>query len=246
MVRSRKRPSPWLVHRQPRRSRTGLSKGRLDASELAIVRHTLASLAEDGIIPGEGIDELMEHTAAAVSSRMLASAPKPPPVELPPSPPSPPTVPDRIAYLDASREAQHWVKIWGSARGAYSAASSERGRGRKPEWLRILAALADKEEREEVGRLPARKYKFASISRKPAVPINQSVKDGYIVCLVDGSKRTFLTRYLLAKFGMTPQDYRIHFGLPSDYPMTASNYRALKSQQAHDQGLGLPPGKARK
>lgn len=177
---------------------------------------------------------------------MLPAAPKPAKIEVaPPPPPAKREVPERIVHKDASKEAKHRIEIWGSARDAFAAASAARGNGRKPKWLRILAALADNEQRDEVRRLPASKYKFASISRKPAVPIDESIKDGYIVCLIDGSRRTLLTRYLLAKFDMTPQDYRVHFSLPSDYPMTAKNYRALKSQQAHDQGLGLPPGKAR-
>lgn len=250
MARTRNRPSSFLAHRRVRRSRPEVVKHRLGALELDIVKHTLASLAAAGLISPDDLDGLLNRMSAAVSARIVATKPArdqpllPAPVE---ARSAQPQRGNRIPDPDPFREAGALIRKWGSARAALEAATADRGRGRKPAWLKILAESADMEERREASRRTSSEYKFASIPRKPAVPIGQSVKDDYIVCLVDGSKRTFLTRYLLAKFGMTPQDYRIHFGLPSDYPMTASNYRALKSRQAHDQGLGLPSSwKARK
>ncbi|MCZ7861246.1 MucR family transcriptional regulator [Agrobacterium salinitolerans] len=139
-------------------------------------------------------------------------------------------------------EAQSWIDEWGSAREALRKAMVGRdGPGRKPDWLKKLEELADEEQRLEVKQRPADQYEFAHISRTPAVPISKSLVGKHIICLVDGAKKTFLTRYLLAKYGMTPQDYRIHFGLPSDYPMTATAYRDRKSELAVNQGLGRGP-----
>jgi hypothetical protein len=53
----------------------------------------------------------------------------------------------------------------------------------------------------------------------PAVPIHQSVKHDYIICLEDGQKVVQLKHHLRAKFRMTPRQYRAKWDLPDDYPM---------------------------
>ncbi len=76
----------------------------------------------------------------------------------------------------------------------------------------------------------------------PAVPIKQSVKPEYIVCLDDGKKLKMLKRHLKATYNMTPDDYRKRWGLPSDYPMVAPNYAATRSKLAKKIGLGRKAG----
>jgi predicted transcriptional regulator len=65
-----------------------------------------------------------------------------------------------------------------------------------------------------------------------AVPIDESVHDDYLVCLEDGRKLKSLKRHLRYCFGMTPEEYRAKWGLPSDYPMVAPAYSALRSSIA--------------
>lgn len=90
-------------------------------------------------------------------------------------------------------------------------------------------------------KTPAKaEYKFASISRTPKVPVDQSVKDDAIVCLIDGEERKMLQRHLKSKYMMTEDEYRAHFDLPHDYPMTAPGYSKEKSRMAMKQGLGTP------
>lgn len=72
----------------------------------------------------------------------------------------------------------------------------------------------------------------------PAVPIRQSVKPDYIVCLEDGKKFKSLKRHLRTVYNLTPEDYRAKWGLPADYPMVAPNYSATRSQLAKASGLG--------
>jgi predicted transcriptional regulator len=72
----------------------------------------------------------------------------------------------------------------------------------------------------------------------PAVAIHASVTPGYLVCLEDGKRLKTLKRYLRNRFGMTPEDYRAKWKLPSDYPMTAPNYAARRSSLAKSFGLG--------
>jgi len=72
----------------------------------------------------------------------------------------------------------------------------------------------------------------------PAVAIPTSITPDYIVCLEDGKRLKTLKRYLRSHFGMTPEDYRAKWKLPSDYPMTAPNYAARRSSLAKSFGLG--------
>lgn len=73
---------------------------------------------------------------------------------------------------------------------------------------------------------------------KPAVPIKRSVTEHYIVCLEDGQHFKSLKRHLRSAYGMTPEQYRVRWGLPHDYPMVAPAYAARRSQLAKQIGLG--------
>ncbi len=72
----------------------------------------------------------------------------------------------------------------------------------------------------------------------PAVSIRSSVKPDYIVCLEDGKKLKMLRRHLMTHYGMTPDDYRTKWGLPTDYPMVAPNYAQKRRELAKAIGLG--------
>jgi predicted transcriptional regulator len=72
----------------------------------------------------------------------------------------------------------------------------------------------------------------------PAVPIRKSVTPDYLICLDDGRRFKSLRRHL-AGLGMTPEQYRQKWNLPSDYPMVASNYAAQRSALAKNLGFGL-------
>lgn len=68
--------------------------------------------------------------------------------------------------------------------------------------------------------------------QRAAVPIDESIRDDYLVCLEDGRKLKSLKRYLQRHFGMTPDEYRAKWSLPADYPMVAPAYSALRSSIA--------------
>ncbi|NNC37796.1 MAG: transcriptional regulator [Acidimicrobiales bacterium] len=72
----------------------------------------------------------------------------------------------------------------------------------------------------------------------PAVPIEDSITDDYIICLEDGQKYKSLKRHLRTKFELTPKAYREKWGLPVDYPMVAPNYSVERSRLAKRTGLG--------
>lgn len=74
---------------------------------------------------------------------------------------------------------------------------------------------------------------------KPAVAINKSVTDEYIVCLEDGKKLQMLKRHLKTVYNLTVEQYRERWGLPSDYPVVAPNYAKRRSEIAKSSGLGM-------
>jgi len=81
-------------------------------------------------------------------------------------------------------------------------------------------------------------------NRKAAVPVKRSITPDYIVCLEDGKKLKMLKRHLRTTYGLTPEEYRIKWGLPVDYPMVAPNYAAQRSDFAKKIGLGRNTGHA--
>jgi predicted transcriptional regulator len=76
----------------------------------------------------------------------------------------------------------------------------------------------------------------------PAVPIKKSISHEYIISLEDGRRYKSLKRHLSGR-GLTPEQYREKWGLPSDYPMVAPSYAQQRSELAKSMGLGR---KARK
>lgn len=68
--------------------------------------------------------------------------------------------------------------------------------------------------------------------------IRDSVKNDKIQCLEDGSWHIMLRRYIMRKFGMTPQQYKHKWGLPDSYPMVAPSYAVRRSKIAKKSGLG--------
>lgn len=81
---------------------------------------------------------------------------------------------------------------------------------------------------------------------EPAVPIRNSIKRDFIVCLEDGKKLKMLKRHLMTHYGMTPDDYRAKWGLAADYPMVAPAYAEQRRDLAKAIGLGRKPGSGRK
>lgn len=74
--------------------------------------------------------------------------------------------------------------------------------------------------------------------RKPMVPVEDSIKADYLVCLEDGKRVKMLRRYLKSTYNMTPEEYRARWALPANYPMVAPNYTKVRSQLAKQIGLG--------
>jgi predicted transcriptional regulator len=78
-------------------------------------------------------------------------------------------------------------------------------------------------------------------AKEPAVSVRKSITPDYLICLEDGERFKSLKRHLAAH-GMTPDQYRAKWKLPSDYPMVAPNYAAARSAMAKASGLGQARG----
>lgn len=75
----------------------------------------------------------------------------------------------------------------------------------------------------------------------PAVNPKRSVFPDHLICLEDGKKFKSLKRHLATDHGLTPDEYRVKWGLKADYPMVAPNYAAQRSALAKASGLGRKP-----
>ena len=71
----------------------------------------------------------------------------------------------------------------------------------------------------------------------PPVSIRKSLGDDFLISMEDGRRYKSLKRHLSGR-GLTPQQYRQKWGLPSDYPMVAPAYGRQRSELAKALGLG--------
>lgn len=69
----------------------------------------------------------------------------------------------------------------------------------------------------------------------PAVPVENSVDENYIVCLEDGTRHKVMKRYLKRVYGLSGEEYKERWNLPDDYPLVCANYSKKKSATATEQ-----------
>jgi predicted transcriptional regulator len=63
----------------------------------------------------------------------------------------------------------------------------------------------------------------------------------HILSMIDGKPYKSLKRHL-SRHGLTPDDYRSRYNLPSSYPMVAPAYSEQRREVAKRLGLGRKPG----
>jgi predicted transcriptional regulator len=78
----------------------------------------------------------------------------------------------------------------------------------------------------------------ARARQEPALPIEESITPDFIFCLEDGKKFRMLKKHLRACYDMSPEEYRVKWGLNADYPMVAPNYAIKRQELARQSGLG--------
>jgi len=80
----------------------------------------------------------------------------------------------------------------------------------------------------------------------PAVPVEKSVTEAWLICLEDGKKFKSLKRHLRDQYDMTPEQYRLKWNLPGNYPMVAPEYSKRRAAMAKEFGLGRKKDEAGK
>jgi predicted transcriptional regulator len=75
-------------------------------------------------------------------------------------------------------------------------------------------------------------------NRQPAVPIRQSVRPEYVVCLECGFRAKILRRHLRVQHGLSVDEYRACWDLRSDHPVIAPAYSQRRTAMAKEMGLG--------
>ena len=72
----------------------------------------------------------------------------------------------------------------------------------------------------------------------PAVPVRQSVRHDYVVCLDCGYKGKMLLRHITQRHGLDRSEYLKRWELRKDHPLTAPGYSEQRSSMAKKLGLG--------
>jgi predicted transcriptional regulator len=74
--------------------------------------------------------------------------------------------------------------------------------------------------------------------RNPAVQIRRSVTRNYVVCLECGWQGHTLRRHIQAKHGVSTDEYRTRWELPSHHALVAPAYSERRSKIAKELSLG--------
>jgi predicted transcriptional regulator len=91
---------------------------------------------------------------------------------------------------------------------------------------------------EAAAEVPAR-AKEAEVVKQPAIPLDEIVKEKYVVCLECGKQMRTLKAHLRKAHTLTPGGYLRRYGLdPKNFPLVCREYSEQRSKLAKDKGLG--------
>jgi len=99
-----------------------------------------------------------------------------------------------------------------------------------PELIRTINAALNGLSQPEVAAEP-------ETAKVTAAQIRKSIRPEALVSFIDGKSYKTLKRHL-SRHGLSIADYKTKFGLPKDYPTTAADYSAKRSEMAKSLGLG--------
>ncbi|MBY5475725.1 MucR family transcriptional regulator [Rhizobium leguminosarum] len=72
----------------------------------------------------------------------------------------------------------------------------------------------------------------------PFMDPQEAIQGDGIICLIDGEKRKFLSRYVRQVHGLEWHEYLRRFDLPDDYPRTSKDVIAQRAKAATERGFG--------
>jgi predicted transcriptional regulator len=83
------------------------------------------------------------------------------------------------------------------------------------------------------------KGKEAAVVKKPSIPLDEIVKDKYVVCLECGKKMRTLKAHLRKAHKLVPAEYYRQYGLdPKKFPLVCKEYSEQRRKLAKEKGLG--------
>ena len=77
------------------------------------------------------------------------------------------------------------------------------------------------------------------VVKKPSIPLDEIVKEKYVVCLECGKKMRTLKAHLRKAHHLAPADYFRRYSLdPKKYPLVCKEYSEQRRKLAKEKGLG--------
>ncbi len=79
----------------------------------------------------------------------------------------------------------------------------------------------------------------AEVLKKPSIPLDEIVKEKYVVCLECGKKMRTLKAHLRKSHQLAPAEYFRRYSLdPKKYPLVCKEYSEQRRKLAKEKGLG--------
>jgi predicted transcriptional regulator len=102
----------------------------------------------------------------------------------------------------------------------------------------LLSSLEGEDLAEVAGSEPG-KGKEGLVVKKPPIPLDEIVKDKYVVCLECGKKMRTLKAHLRKAHKLAPAEYYRQYGLdPKKFPLVCKEYSEQRRKLAKEKGLG--------
>jgi predicted transcriptional regulator len=103
----------------------------------------------------------------------------------------------------------------------------------------VLSSLEAGEAMPEGAPGMPEKGKEAEVVKKPPVPLDEIVKEKYVLCLECGKKMRTLKAHLRKAHHLAPAEYFRRYGLdPKKYPLVCKEYSEQRRKLAKEKGLG--------
>jgi predicted transcriptional regulator len=107
------------------------------------------------------------------------------------------------------------------------------------EVYNVLYALESSEAVQEAAAVAAEPGPEAEVVKKPPIPLDEIVKEKYVVCLECGKKMRTLKAHLRKAHHLAPAEYFRRYSLdPKKYPLVCKEYSEQRRKLAKEKGLG--------
>ncbi len=108
----------------------------------------------------------------------------------------------------------------------------------------IYNVLASLDGGAAMAEVAMEKAKEAEVVKKPPIPLEEIVKDKYVVCLECGKKMRTLKAHLRKTHKLLPAEYYRRYALdPKKFPLVCKEYSEQRRKLAKEKGLGAKRGR---